>query len=153
MIRNVIMKYLFSFSLLTVMLAAVASPAPPRINVATAASNSNGISWTMGQLAATTSVSADNTVFMTQGFLQSPVVDKSFIDEVSVQPGFRIEFDGCKVRILADGSIKWSVFDLHGRTVRSGNSAEINLGDFPAGVYVIRAEHRETILTQKLMKH
>jgi hypothetical protein len=143
----------YIFILIAVLLTCVVNAQVKQEVIASAGGyNSNGglsISWTLGETIIPTFKSADNSLILTHGFQQQVIV--TTIEEkidvfviVKVYPNpvsdlVNIQFDS-----PLESEIVMTILDSQGRLVKKDvietNSVEkqINMQEFPAGIYYLR---------------
>lgn len=113
----------------------------------------NGLTWCVGQIAAATVKSADGSLIMTQGTLQSPAVPYASICVPEVNKVNPEIVDG-QLQFNSDGNVRWQVYDMSGRRVGYGCGTSADLSYLAAGIYMLSAMMPDgQLIKSKIHKH
>lgn len=116
-----------------------------------AAGTGGGLSWTLGQTAADTFVSADGSVILSQGIFAAPEGSLAAVGEIIAYDETRINVEGNTVTL--DGVSVWSLNDMAGRTLYQGCGDTFSIESFPIGIYIITAENADGLRSfKKILK-
>ena len=75
-------------------------------------------------------------------------------DQVTKQPVLSIKLEDDLINIVVENeeNVKWSIYDIYGKKVTSGNSLQVNTSTLPIGTYTIIVESTTDAYQTKFIK-
>jgi hypothetical protein len=85
---------------------------------------------------------------------QSIAAEEEITEQVTKQPVLSIKKEDDLINIVVENeeNVKWSIYDIYGKKVTSGNSLQVNTSTLPVGTYTIIIESTTDAYQTKFIK-